>query len=83
MLQILKKYTPEQTEDMKKKIIAQNMLSGRRKAWGFAHKWVGNHLIDTPNAAMFGAACAGLFEKNGDKKVVVNCREKKTRELAT
>lgn len=63
----------EEKASLKQKIVASELLKGRRQYWGYQYQWHGNYLAkDTSIASKFGDAVMPLMTKNGDTKVV--CR---------
>jgi len=71
---IVDRYSKEEQEDLKKKILASDLLGGRRPYWGYACKWEGNYMVKGPAAQKFGAAITPLMEREGDTKVVFSSR---------
>ncbi|EGD77448.1 myosin IB [Salpingoeca rosetta] len=74
---ILARFTPEQTEELKQKIHAQDLIKGRRRFWGFQYKWEGNYIAKSADAQKFGAQMQPLMAKYGDKKIFFSSRVSK------
>lgn len=67
---VVEKYDDAQTKELKKKLIAYDLLAGRRTHWGLEFKWEGNYMAKGPDAGKFGEALLPLFGKYGDAKVL-------------
>ena len=67
---VLKRYTPQQQEQLRYKSIAAELLGGRRQDWGLNYEWVGNYLAKGPTKDKFGRALTPLMEKHGCKRVL-------------